>query len=208
LIFTWEGRIIAGVGIFVGIMVIFYGGFYYPQEKQVKMIENQIDRENLRILQFKKKSQECEKLKQDYEELKIKIGKIEQEFPPEQGIYSFLKDMGSRARTYGITYLNISVGKISGEKYYEYIPLEVHLYTDYHHLGMLLSDLNKRKRMSSFKINKFDLRGLKEEEREGGNYTIEANLSLFLSFYQQSFIETIPKEKIVTSPTVSGGRRR
>ncbi len=208
MIFTWEGRIIAGVGIFLGIMAIFYGGFYYPGKKQVKMIENQINRENLRILQFKIKSQECGKLKQECEELKIKIGKIEQEFPLEEGIYSFLKDMGLRARTYGINYVNMSIGKTSREKYYEYIPLDVHLYTNYHHLGMLLSDLAKRKRMSSFKINKFNIRELKEKEREEKNYTIEANLSLFISFYQQFFVETIPKEKIITSSTVSGGRRR
>ena len=208
MIFTWEGRIIAGVGIFLGIMAIFYGGFYYPGKKQVKTIENKIAKENLKILQFKKEFQECEKLKQECEEMKIKIGKIEQEFPPEEGIYSFLKDMGLRARTYGINYLNISVGKISREKYYEYIPLEVHLYTNYHHLGMLLSDLAKRKRMSSFKINKFNLRELKEEERKEKNYTIEANLSLFISLYQQSFVEIIPEEKIITSSTVSGGRRR
>ncbi len=208
MIFTWEGRIIAGVGVFLGIMAIFYGGFYYPGKKQVKMIENQINRENLRILQFKIKSQECGKLKQECEELKIKIGKIEQEFPLEEGIYSFLKDMGLRARTYGINYVNMSIGKTSREKYYEYIPLDVHLYTNYHHLGMLLSDLAKRKRMSSFKINKFNIRELKEKEREEKNYTIEANLSLFISFYQQFFVETIPKEKIITSSTVSGGRRR
>ncbi len=208
MIFTWEGRIIAGVGIFLGIMAIFYGGFYYPGKKQVKTIENQINGENLRISQFKRKSQECEKLKQECEELKIKIGKIEQKFPLEEEIYSFLKDMGLRARTYGITCLNISIGKISREKYYEYIPLEVHLYSNYHHLGMLLSDLVKRKRMSSFKINKFNLRELKEEERKEKNYTIEANLSLFISLYQQSFVEIIPEEKIITSSTVSGGRRR
>lgn len=208
MIFTWEGRIIAGVGVFLGIMAIFYGGFYYPGEKQVRMIENQIERENLRILQFKKKSQECGKLKQECEELKIKIGKIEQEFPREEGIYSFLKDMGLRARAYGINYVNMSIGKISREKYYEYIPLDVHLYTNYHHLGMLLSDLAKRKRMSSLKINKFNIRELEEKDREEKNYTIEANLSLFISFYQQFFVETIPKEKIITSSTVSGGRRR
>ena len=208
MIFTWEGRIIAGVGVFLGIMAIFYGGFYYPGKKQVRMIENQIERENLRILQFKKKSQECGKLKQECEELKIKIGKIEQEFPREEGIYSFLKDMGLRARAYGINYVNMSIGKISREKYYEYIPLDVHLYTNYHHLGMLLSDLAKRKRMSSLKINKFNIRELEEKDREEKNYTIEANLSLFISFYQQFFVETIPKEKIITSSTVSGGRRR
>lgn len=208
MIFTWEGRIIAGVGIFLGIMAIFYGGFYYPGKKQVEMIENKIAKENLKILQFKREFQECEKLKQECEEMKIKIGKIEQEFPPEEGIYSFLKDMGLRARTYGINYLNISVGKISREKYYEYIPLEVHLYSNYHHLGMLLSDLAKRKRMSSFEINKFKLKELKEKERKEKNCTIEANLSLSISLYQQSFVETIPKEKIITSPTVSGGRRR
>lgn len=208
MIFTWEGRIIAGVGIFLGIMAIFYGGFYYPGKKQVKIIENQINRENLRLLQFKRKSQECERLKQECEELKTKIGKIEQEFPLEEGIYSFLKDMGLIARTYGINYINMSIGKRSGEKYYEYIPLEVHLYTNYHHLGMLLSDLAKRKRMSSFKIDKFNLRELKEKERKEKKYTIEANLFLLISLYQQSFVETTPKEKIVTSPTVSRGRRR
>ncbi|MCD6232682.1 type 4a pilus biogenesis protein PilO [Candidatus Aerophobetes bacterium] len=208
MIFSWRGRIITGVGVFLGIIGIFYGIFYYPAEKQVKMIESQIAREKLRILQLKKKSQECEVLKEECTKLKNEIGEMEQEFPPEEQIYPFLRDMGLRASLYEIDYLNISVGKISTKGYYQYIPLEVHLYATYHKLGMLLSDLSQRKRMSSFKVDKFRIRGLKEEERKERHSTIEASLSLSISLYRYSLSSPTSEKEIISSSRTVGERRR
>jgi len=183
LIFTLRGRIVVGLGIFLGVISFFYWGFYYPQAKLVEKINREVKGDNLRIAQIKKKVVEYEKLKEEYQAMTLKLTSLESYLVKEDESFSVFQELGRMSKKYGIDYVKIVPEEVIGGQYYNRIPVRIHLFSTYHALGMLLSAMDKRDRMMGLWVDGIKMRGVRKGEEsleEKEKYTVEVDLLLSL----------------------------
>jgi len=183
LIFTLRGRIVVGLGIFLGVISFFYWGFYYPQAKLVQKINREVKEDNLRIAQIKKKVVEYEKLKEEYQAMTLKLTSLESYLVKEDESFSVFQELGRMSKKYGIDYVKIVPEEVIGGQYYNRIPVRIHLFSTYHALGMLLSAVDKRDRMMGLWVDGIKMRGVRKGEEsleEKEKYTVEVDLLLSL----------------------------
>jgi len=183
LIFTLRGRIVVGLGIFLGVISFFYWGFYYPQAKLVEKINREVKGDNLRIAQIKKKVVEYEKLKEEYQAMTLKLTSLESYLVKEDESFSVFQELGWMSKKYGIDYVKIVPEEVIGGQYYNRIPVRIHLFSTYHALGMLLSAVDKRDRMMGLWVGGIKMRGVRKGEEsleEKEKYTVEVDLLLSL----------------------------
>jgi len=183
LIFTLRGRIVVGLGIFLGVISFFYWGFYYPQAKLVEKINREVKEDNLRIAQIKKKVVEYEKLKEEYQAMTLKLTSLESYLVKEDESFSVFQELGRMSKKYGIDYVKIVPEEVIGGQYYNRIPVRIHLFSTYHALGMLLSAVDKRDRMMGLWVDGIKMRGVRKGEEsleEKEKYTVEVDLLLSL----------------------------
>lgn len=183
MIFTLRGRIVVGLGIFLGVISFFYWGFYYPQAKLVEKINREVKGDNLRIAQIKKKVVEYEKLKEEYQAMTLKLTSLESYLVKEDESFSVFQELGRMSKKYGIDYVKIVPEEVIGGQYYNRIPVRIHLFSTYHALGMLLSAMDKRDRMMGLWVDGIKMRGVRKGEEsleEKEKYTVEVDLLLSL----------------------------
>lgn len=183
MIFTLRGRIVVGLGIFLGVISFFYWGFYYPQAKLVEKINREVKGDNLRIAQIKKKVVEYEKLKEEYQAMTLKLTSLESYLVKEDESFSVFQELGRMSKKYGIDYVKIVPEEVIGGQYYNRIPVRIHLFSTYHALGMLLSAVDKRDRMMGLWVGGIKMRGVRKGEEsleEKEKYTVEVDLLLSL----------------------------
>lgn len=73
-------------------------------------------------------------------------------------------------------------------QYYNRIPVRIHLFSTYHTLGMLLSDMAKRGRMMGLHVDGIKMRGVSkggESLEEKKRYTMEVDLLLSLYMFKR-----------------------
>ena len=183
IFFSTRGRILTGIGVFGGVIFLFYLLVYLPHIKYIESVGRQIQRENIRAIQLKKETEQLSELQTEYRKIQAKLSFLEDRI--QKGENNFLYQLGLRGRIYGISYLEITPQPIVEEKYYYCTPIKIHLYGTYHNLGMLLSDMAKRQSPGSFTVDTVLVKKKKEK-----NYTIEAYLTISLYKYKIStFIE-------------------
>jgi len=185
LIFTLRGRIVVGLGVFLGVISFSYWGFYYPQAKLVEKINREVKRDNLRVVQIKKKVVEYEKLKEKHQAMTLKLASLESYLVTEDESFSVFQELGRMSKKYGIDYVKIVPEEVIGGQYYNRIPVRIHLFSTYHALGMLLSAMDKRGRMIGLWVDGIKMRGVRKGEEsleEKEKYTVEVDL--LLSLYQ------------------------
>ena len=183
MIFTLRGRIAVGLGIFLGVIFSFYWGFYHPQAKLIEEINRAVKRENLKIAQIKKKVVEYEKLKEKYQAMTFKLASPESYLVKEEESFSVFQELGLISRKYGIDYVKIVPEEVIAGQYYNRVPVRIQLFSTYHALGMLLSDMAKRSRMMGLWVDGIKMRGVRKEREsleEEKKYTVEVDLLLSL----------------------------
>jgi Tfp pilus assembly protein PilO len=191
LLLTLKGRIGIGVGIFIGIILTCYGEFYLPRAKLVERTKDEIIRENLRLKQLKKKIEEYEKVKEECEQIKRDLSYYTRGYlSSEEEVYILLRDLGFSARTYGVNYIKIWAEKKIPGSHYDRIPVRIHLYSTYHALGRLLSEISGGDKAASFSMENIQIKETKAEKEhlsgEGSSYTVEADLVLYMYTYKQT----------------------
>jgi len=190
MIFGMRGRILVGVGIFLGLLLVFYVMVYQPQIKYKNDLEVKISQQSRRLVQLKKKFQELEELKEENRKTKQDLSFLEKKL--KEGRASFLYELGVRGKIYGVEYSEITPLSTVEEEYYLRTPVNIHLYGKYHNLGMLISDMAKRGGLGSFTV---DSVLLKSSSKKG--YTLEANLTLSLYRYKQ--VSTVSSESATSN---------
>lgn len=188
MIFTLKGRIGVGSGIFLAVIFFFYGGFYNPQAKLIEKMNREVKRENLKVAQIKKKVVEYEKLKEKYQAMTLRLASLESYLVKEDQSFSVFQELGLRARKYGIDYVKIVPEEVVAGQYYNRIPVRIHLFSTYHTLGMLLSDMAKRDRMMGLHVDGIKMRGVSkggESLEEKKRYTVEVDLLLSLYMFKR-----------------------
>ncbi len=192
MIFTLRGRIGIGIGISLGIILFFYIGGYNPQAKLIKKIRKEIAKENLNISQMKTSLKEYKELKEECEAMSARLVSLENRFIGEEEIFSFFRELGLRAKTYGIEYIEIVPEKVISGEYYDQIPVKIQLYSAYHTLGMFLSDVAKRQKMSSIAVQNIEMKGIRKKEEK--NYTVETNFLISIYSKKHSSEKVVVKE--------------
>lgn len=187
MILSVKGRLLVGVGVFLGMIFIFYFFVYLPQINYKNSLNRKISQQTLRLVKLEKKFQELEEAKRENQRIQQNLSFLEEKLRETQA--SFLYELGVRGKVYGIEYVNIVPLPIIEEEDYFRTPLNIHLYGKYHNLGMLLSDMARRGGLGSFTVDNVLL---KVSNKKG--YTIEANLALSLYKY-----------KGISTPTGAGG---
>lgn len=176
-LWSMKGRILVGVGTFVGIISAFYFLVYLPQIQHRKSLTDEIAQQKMRVTKLQQKAQELDELQQEHQEMLEDLSFLEEKIGQNQA--SFLYNLGERGKVYGIEYMSIIPASTVEENYYYRTPLKIHLYGKYHHLGMLLSDMARQEEMGSFSVESLSLRTLSNSNND---HSIEANLTL--SVYQ------------------------
>jgi len=200
LIFTLRNRIVVGLGIFLGVIAFFYGGFYYPQSKHDEKINQEVKGANLRVLQIKEKAVEYEKLKEKHQAMSLKLASLESYLVKEDESFSVFQELGRMSKKYGIDYVKIVPEEVIGGQYYNRIPVRIHLFSTYHALGMLLSAMDKRGRIMGLWVDEIKMRGIRKGEQsleEKEKYTVEVDL--LLSLYKSKAELTAEKTPKISS---------
>jgi Tfp pilus assembly protein PilO len=209
LIFTLRGRIVVGLGIFLGVISFFYWGFYYPQAKLVEKINQEVKGVNLRVVQIKEKVVEYEKLKEKHRAMTLKLASLESYLVKEDESFSVFQELGRMSKKYGIDYVKIVPEEVIGGQYYNRIPVRIHLFSTYHALGMLLSAMNKRSRTMGLWVDEIKMRGIRKGEQsleEKQKYTVEVDL--LLSLYRSKAELTAEKTPKISSSQSAKERQR
>ena len=189
-IFDMKGRVMVGVAIFLGLLLVFYVMVYKPQIIHKNNLEIKISQQNRRLLQLREKYRELEQLKEENKKIKNNLAALESKL--KEGRVSFLYELGFRGKIYGVEYLEITPLSTIEEKYYLRTPVKMHLFSKYHNFGMLISDMAKKGGLGAFTVDNVLL---KSTSREG--YTIEA--SLILSLYRYKGLTSYSSETVATS---------
>lgn len=192
MIFTPRRRIGIGIGISLGIIFFFYIGGYNPQVKLIKKIRKEIAKENLNISQMKRGLKEYKELKEECEAMSARLASLESRLIGEEEIFSFFRELGLRAKTYGIEYIEIVPEKVISGEYYDQIPVRIQLYSTYHTLGMFLSDVAKRQKMSYITVQNIEMKGIRKKEEK--NYTVETNFLISIYSKKHSSEKVVVKE--------------
>lgn len=192
MIFTLRRRIGIGIGISLGIIFFFYIGGYNPQVKLIKKIRKEIAKENLNISQMKRALKEYKELKEECEAMSARLASLESRLIGEEEIFSFFRELGLRAKTYGIEYIEIVPEKVISGEYYNQIPVRIQLYSTYHTLGMFLSDIAKRQKMSYITVQNIEMKGIRKKEEK--NYTVETNFLISIYSKKHSYEKVVVKE--------------
>jgi len=179
-LFSLKGRIGIGLGVIGGIIIASYFGFYIPQLRTIERTKREIIQRNLTLKQLKGKIEEYEKVREECEELERKLSYYEKiHLSNRDQIYSLLQELGIRGRTYGISYTKMVPEKTIRGEYYDSIPIRIHLYSTYHALGRLLSEIAGRQEITSINIE--NIQTIKKtQDRSKERYTIEVDLILFV----------------------------
>ena len=188
MVFTLRGRIAIGLGIFLGVIFFFYWAFYNPQAKLIEKINRGMKRENLKVAQIKKKVIEYEKLKEKYQAMILRLASLESYLVKEDKSFSVFQELGLISRKYGIDYVKIVPEEIMAGQYYNRRLVRIHLFSTYHTLGMLLSDMAKRGRMRGLWVDSIKMRGVSkggESLEEKKKYTVEVDLLLSLYTFKR-----------------------
>lgn len=179
MILNMKGRILVGMGVFLGIICAFYFLIYLPQIKYRRTLNHRIVQYETRVTRLREKVQELKRLREENQKIRQHLSFLEEKLKQTQ--ISFLYELGKRGRVYGIEYIDITPLPSREEKHYFRTPVKVHLYGKYHNLGMLLSDMAKRGGLGSFTVDSVLLKTSPQEE-----YTIEANLTFSLYRYEST----------------------
>lgn len=203
MILGMKGRIVVGVGIFLGLLLIFYIMVYQPQIRYKDDLKIRISQERRRLVQLKRKFQELEELREENRRIKQELSFLEKKL--KEGRVSFLHELGVRGKIYGVEYLEITPLSTVEEEYYLRTPVNIHLYGKYHNLGMLISDMAKRGGLGSFTVDNMLLKSSLKKK-----YTIEANLTLSLYRYKEvsTVAESISSNPETTHSKIISRRRR
>ncbi len=185
MVFTTKGRVLTGVCVFGGIILLFYFFIYLPHVKYIESVEGQIKYENIKVMQLKKKADQLNRLQAEYKKIQAKLSFLKDDL--QKGEDNFLYQLGLRGRIYKINYLEITPQSMLEEKYYYRTPIKIHLYGTYHSLGMLLSDMAKRQGPGTFTVDTVLIKERKEEK-----HTIEAYLTI--SLYKYRIFEFIKED--------------
>lgn len=185
MILSMKGRIMSGLGVFLGLICVFYLLVYLPQFAHKETLNSEISQQKVVLARLKAKIQELEELKKENQKMLQDLSFFEKKLKRTQA--SFLYELGTRGEVYGIEYVNITPSLSVEEKYYFRTPVNVHLYGKYHNLGILFSDIVKRGELGSFTVDSVLLR---TSSKEG--YSVEANLTL--SLYKYKSISYFSKE--------------
>jgi len=196
--FGMRSRILTGLGIFLGSLLVFYVFVYIPQIKYKKNLENQISQQTVRLMQLKKKFEELKKLREENQKLHKELSILQKKVKESEA--TFLHELGIRGKVYNIEYLQIIPLSPVEETYYSRIPINVHLLGKYHNLGMLISDMAREGGVGSFTVDEVWLRASSKDK-----YTIEANLTLSLYKYKKT-PATSPGESKKSSSKASDSR--
>ena len=183
MVLSMKGRILTGLGVFLGLICVFYLLVYLPQVRYRQTLNRKISQQNSSLVQLNRKLRELEELKEHNQEMLRDLSFLEDKLKRTQA--SFLYELGKRGGVYGIEYVNIIPLSSIEEEYYTRTPVKIDLYGRYHNLGMFLSDMAGRGGLGSFTVDSVLLRtSLKEK------YTIEANLILSLYKYKSRISST------------------
>lgn len=211
LTWTLKGRVGTGLGVFGGVMLVFYFVFYSPQIKMVRVMRDDIEKENLRILKIKVRIEEYREMEKKYKELEAELERLNSFFSPEGRIHSLLQELSLRGQAYGIDYTKITPEETVMGKYYNRVPVRISLNSTYHALGTLLSDIAKRRQKTFLTLDSFEIKGLQAREgtsREARSQTIEANLLLSLYLSPETPLKpSSPGEEEIGNRTVPRRRR-
>jgi len=211
LIWTLKGRVGSGVSIVGGAVLIFYFAFYSPQTKMIRVMRDDIEKENLIISKIKGRIEEYTEMEKKYKELEAELEELNLFFSPEGKIHSLLQELSLRGQSYGIDYITIAPEETLKGKYYDRVPVRISLNSTYHALGTLLSDIAKRRQKTFLTLDSFEIKGLETGKRISGearSHTIEANLLLSLYLSPETPLKpSSPGEEEVGTGTVPRRRR-
>jgi len=210
---TPKGRIVIGLGVCLSIICTFYWGFYLPQIKLLKKIRRQISEDNLILNRAQKEVYKHGEIERKYEETKARVSSLEESLSTEDQICFFLQEIGVKAQIYGIDYIKIVPQQIVKGKYYNYLPVRMHFYSTYHTLGMLLSDINRKKAMVPFNVEEIRIKGLtttEENKKLNKKNTIDIEMVLLMYTYKESSFKPTPKvsEGKKEGPALAVNRKR
>jgi Tfp pilus assembly protein PilO len=211
LIWTLKGRVASGASIVGGAALVFYFAFYTPQTKMIRVMREDIEKENSRILKIKRKIEEYTEMEKRYKELETELEKLNSFFSPEGKIHSLLQELSLRGQSYGIDYITIAPEETLKGKYYHRVPVRISLNSTYHALGTLLSDIAKRRQKTFLTLDSLEIKGHETGEGTSGkarSHTIEANLVLSLYLSSETPLKpSSPREEEVGTRTAPRRRR-
>ena len=162
--------------IVIIVLVLFL--FISPKQKQIKVLDAKIDKQNNEIAVSTSKAEKLEMLKMENEKLMNRINELKLQLPEEKEISSLLKQVSDLGITAG---LEIKSWKPSQKMthssgiVYE-IPVAVEVIGTYHNLGYFLSSLTRLNRIINISDMKF---GTPKRERNQTVLTVSFKASTF-----------------------------
>jgi Tfp pilus assembly protein PilO len=153
----------------------------------------------VKLRQLQRRAQELGPLKDQYQDLKQEVARAEIAPLTEQGLQSFLRELGSRGQAYGVNYISLAPGSTQSGEYYDSIPVVITLQSTYPALGKLLSDLAERQQEIPFTIEEVRIHKIPvDRQLEPGERpdSLEATLTASLYLYkgEQGFTYQSPEE--------------
>jgi Tfp pilus assembly protein PilO len=172
-----KGRLLAGIGVFLGLLAVFYFLLYVPRVAYRESLRAQISRESTRLSQLLGRYRELEQLQAQHESLKNRVYQMEKAFKQDQA--TFLRELGRKGKLYGIDYMNIVPLESTEAEFYARTPVSIDLNCNYHSLGVLLSDMANTAGKGYFTVDSVLFREAIEPD-----YALRASMTMSLYDYK------------------------
>ena len=132
--------------IIIGIFVYFT---YIPKNKEINSLNAQVSKLDSEIASGEVKVRMLETLKAENAILKLNLKALQEQLPKGKEVSILLKQISDLGVTSGLDIILWKPGarKISQDRLYAEIPVQVQVATDYHNLGSFFSSISRLKRI-------------------------------------------------------------
>jgi type IV pilus assembly protein PilO len=156
--------------VIIALLVLFL--VVSPKQKQIKVLEGRIDKQNSEIGASQAKAARLEVLKLENERLVARINELKEQLPEEKEITSLLKQISDMGIASGLEIKSWKPAqKITHPSGIVYeIPVAVEVTGTYHNLGNFLSSLTRLNRI----VNINDMK-LGSQKKEKGESTLQVS---------------------------------
>ena len=196
-----KNRLLAGLGVFLGLLVAFYVLVYVPRVTYRESLRTKISRESTRLNQLLTRYRELDELQKEHANLQNRVYQMETMFRQDQA--TFLHELGTKGKLYGMDYIDIVPLKPTELEFYVRTPVSINLRCDYHNLGILLSDMASAAGRGYFTVD-----NVLFQKTYGPDYSIEARMTMSLYDYKGVSLSVSEHSDISAEPASLVNNRR
>lgn len=158
------------LGVYVLIVVLYYGAFYTEAESELQKKKESYEQLHSKLVQTQRVASQIDTFIEEVEQLKEQLAQAQDQLPPDPRVDLLIEQLTRIGKDNGLQFAKIVPQKTSTKDFYAEIPLELTMSGKFHAFGLFFNELSGQTRI----INVSDL----ELKRKGDANMLDATFDV------------------------------